>query len=90
MIMKKLNANTVGLICGVTLGLMHAFWALLVALGWAQGLMDFVFSLHFLSNPYVLQMFDPMKALMLVVMTFVVGYVVGWVFTMIWNMMMKK
>ena len=52
--------------------------------------MDLIFSLHFLSNPYVLQTFDITKAFMLVIVTFVVGYVFGWVFSWIWNMMLKK
>ena len=90
MYMKKLNPHEVGLITGATIGLWHLVWSCMVMLGWAQGLLDFIFSLHFLSNPYVLQMFDLTKAVMLVVVTFVVGYVLGWVFTMIWNMMLSK
>lgn len=87
--MKKLNPHGVALVVGSTLGLLHLAWSLIVMMGWAQVLLDFVFSLHFLSNPYVLQMFDWGKALTLVIVTFVVGYVVGWVFTWIWNMMKK-
>jgi hypothetical protein len=88
--MKKLNPHGVALVVGSTFGLMHFLWSFLVMMGFAQGLMDFIFSLHFLSNPYVLQMFDLGKALMLIIVTFVVGYVVGWIFTWIWNMMVKK
>lgn len=88
--MKKLQPHSVGLVLGISFGLFHLVWSLLVMLGWAQGFMDFIFSLHFLSNPYVLQMFDVTKALMLVVITFIVGYVLGWVFTVVWNMMLKK
>lgn len=88
--MKKLHPSSVALVIGVTFGLMHLLWSLAVMLGWAQAYMDFVLSLHFLSNPYVLQTFDVGKAIMLVVVTFVVGYVLGWVFTWIWNMMVKK
>jgi hypothetical protein len=88
--MKKLNPHGVALVVGSTFGLMHLVWSVIVMLGFAQGLLDFVFSLHFLSNPYVLQPFDAARALMLVVMTFAVGYVLGWLFTCIWNMMMKK
>ncbi len=88
--MKKLSPNSVGLVVGSTFGLVHLMWSMLVMMGWAQGLMDFIFSLHFLSNPYVLQMFDVGKALMLIAVTFVVGYVLGLIFTGIWNMMMKK
>jgi hypothetical protein len=88
--MKKLNPGGVGLVVGSTFGLFHLFWSFLVMTGWAQGLLDFVLSLHFISNPFVIQTFDMGRALMLVVMTFAVGYVLGWIFTCIWNMMMKK
>ena len=88
--MKRLQPPSVGLVVGLSLGLLHLVWSLLVMVGWAQGIMDFILSLHFLSNPYVMQTFDVTKALMLVFITFIVGYVVGWVFTVIWNMMLKK
>ncbi len=74
---------------GGTVALIHLGWSLLVMLGWATGLMDFLFSLHFLSNPYVVQVFDLGKALMLVVVTGVFGYVMGWVFAWVWNMVKK-
>jgi len=88
--MKKLNANSVALVVGISVGLMHLLWSVMVMMGWAQWYMDFIFSLHFLSNPFVLQAFDMGKALMLVTLTFVIGYVMGWFFSWIWNMMAKK
>ena len=88
--MKKLNAHEIGLILGVTFGVFHAFWAVLVMLGWATGLLDFIFSLHFLDNPYTLQPFDLGRAVMLIVVTAAVGYAVGYLFAMIWNMMGKR
>ncbi len=91
--MKNMNGHVVGMVVGLLLALVHFGWSMLVMLGLAAGLLDFVFSLHFLSNPYVLQPFDWGKAVMLWVLTFVVGYVAGWLFTWVWNMkmqMMKK
>lgn len=88
--MKKLNPQSVALVVGSTVGLMHLVWSVFVMMGWAQGLMDFIFSLHFLNNPFMLQAFDPGRALMLIIVTFMVGYVFGWVFTMIWNTLAKK
>ncbi len=88
--MGKLDQNKVALATGGFLGLFHALWSLLVAVGFAQPLLDFVYSLHFLNNPFSVASFDLGRALLLVVMTFVVGYAIGWVFTMIWNMVVKK
>ncbi|MBI3385823.1 hypothetical protein HY031_01930 [Candidatus Gottesmanbacteria bacterium] len=86
----KLNGNTVGMIVGAFLGLLHLGWSVLVSMGLAQGLLNWIFDLHMLSNPYVVMQFDMTKAVTLVIFTSVVGYVDGWVFSWIWNMMVKK
>ncbi len=88
--MKKLNSANVALVVGSTAAALHVVWALVVALGWAQGLLDFIFSLNFMSNPFIMQPFDLGKAILLIVVTFVVGYAVGWVFGWIWNTLAKK
>ena len=88
--MPELNKNKVSLATGGFLGLVHALWSILVALGFAQPLLNFIYSLHFLNNPFSVSSFDLSKALLLVVVTFIVGYVAGWVFTTIWNMIIKK
>ncbi len=81
----RLNANMVGMVLGTVFGGAHLGWALLVAGGYAQGLLDWIFSLHFLDNPYIVADFSMQTAVMLVVVTFAVGYVLGWFFTMVWN-----
>lgn len=83
--LKKLNGNTVGLILAVLMGLWHAIWALLVMVGLAMPILDWIYGLHFLSNPFSVMPFDMATAVMLVVFTAVVGYVVGWVFAAVWN-----
>jgi hypothetical protein len=88
--MKKIHPHDVGLIAGVTVCLMHVVWSLAVMLGLASWYLDFIFSLHFVSNPYVVQSFDLGKAVMLWVITFVAGYLLGWVSGVIWNMLLKK
>lgn len=74
---------------GAFLGLLHLLWSVLVATGVAQVLMDFVFSLHFLNNPFTVSAFDWVKALGLVLLTFVIGYCFGWFLTMLWNSLHK-
>lgn len=71
------------------MGLMHLLWSLVVAFGFAQGLMDFIFSIHFLNNPYIVNSFDVTLAAILVVVTFIVGYAGGWIFAYMWNMLLK-
>jgi len=88
--MKKVHAHDVGLIVGATVSIMHIVWSLIVFLGLANWYLDFIFSLHFVSNPFVIQSFDWGKAVTLWVITFVAGYLVGWVFGVVWNTLLKK
>ncbi len=88
--MTKFDPNKVGLIVAAFFGLTHLSWAILVAIGLAQTLQDFVFSIHFLNNPFTVGSFDPVKALVLVGVTSLVGYVVGWVIAVLWNKMHGK
>ncbi|MEK7119286.1 MAG: hypothetical protein AAB457_01290 [Patescibacteria group bacterium] len=81
----KCNEHAVGLTLGVVVGSMHLGWAIVVALGYAQGLLDWIYSLHFLDNPSTVTEFQMQKAVMLVIVTSLVGYVVGYVGTWVWN-----
>lgn len=74
-----------GLAVGAFLGLFHLGWAVLVALGWAQALMDFVLSLHMVHLSYVVGPFDLGMAAGLVAFTAVVGYVGGYIAALLWN-----
>ena len=60
-------------------------WSLLVAVGVAQALINFVFRLHFIQPPYVITPFRTDLAVALIVITAIVGYVMGWVLAAIWN-----
>jgi hypothetical protein len=72
------------------LALFHTVWAVLVAIGVAQALLDFVYSIHFLSNPFVIGDFNLTTAVILVVVTGIVGYVSGWVFAFLWSYLHKR
>lgn len=74
-----------GLSVGAFLGLFHAVWASLVALNWAQALMDFVFNLHMIHPLYTVGPFSLAMAGGLVVFTTLVGFVCGYVFALIAN-----
>lgn len=86
----KLNEQKTALTLGTFAGVMHAVWSLLVALGLAQTLLDWVYWLHFLQNPFKVRQFDIATAAMLVVIASIVGYIVGLVFATIWNYLHKK
>lgn len=88
--MEKLSKAKTGLALGLFLAVVHAAWAILVALGVAQGLIDWVTEMHMMDNPYIVFDFSLGAAIGLLVLTFVIGYVLGWVFAALWNSLRKS
>ena len=88
--MEKLSKAKTGLALGLFLAVVHAAWAILVALGVAQGLLDWVTGMHMLDNPYIVLDFSLGAAIGLLVLTFVIGYVLGWVLAALWNSLRKS
>ena len=86
----KLHPQKVALVLGFFVSLVHVVWSLLILLGWAQPLMDFIFWAHMIDNPYHVTGFTLTQSLTLIVVTFVVGYIVGFVFAKIWNTLHNK
>jgi hypothetical protein len=83
----KLTAGTgsAGFALGSLLGGLHLLWVLLVATGWAQPLMDYIFWLHYIRPVYVIEALDPLRGAGLVLLTTTIGYVVGCAFAFLWN-----
>lgn len=86
----KCSEHAVGLTAGALVGSMHVGWAVMVALGYAQGLLDWVYRLHFLDDPFTVMEFQMQNAVMLVVVTTLVGYVAGYAGTWVWNKVNAK
>lgn len=85
-----MNEQKVALIVGLFMGGWHLLWSLLIAVGLAQPLLNFVFWLHMLNNPYQIAPFNPSTALLLVVVTFAVGCSAGYIFATLWNTIHKR
>ena len=85
----QINKNKTGLTFGFLISSMHLFWSVLVALGLAQVLLNFIFDIHMLSMSITVMPFNVIKALILVVVTFIVGYVFGWLMAFFWNKCFK-
>ncbi len=83
--MNKLNPRSAGLAVGAFTGGCHLVWSILVALGWAQALVNFVLWAHMVNMSYVVGPFDLTAAATLIILTTIVGYVAGNVFARIWN-----
>lgn len=83
--MRRINPAKAGLAVGVVIGLWHAIWITLVAVGWAKLVLDFVLRLHFINLTYEVVPFALSTGLMLVAITFVLGAAFGVVFALVWN-----
>ena len=83
--MVTIRPDRTALILAILLGSWHLVWALLVAAGWAQPLIDFIFWIHFIQPVYAIQKFNIGIALLLVGVTAAIGYVIGWIFAVLWN-----
>ena len=83
--MATINPNRAALIIAILLGSWHLVWSLLVAVGWAQPLIDFIFWIHFIQPVYVIERFNVGIALLLISITAGIGYAVGWIFAVLWN-----
>jgi len=79
------NPNKVGLVFAAVIGGWHLIWAILVLLGWAQSIIDFIFWAHMIQPVYVIKTFDPLAAVTLIIITAVIGYIFGFVGALIWN-----
>jgi hypothetical protein len=73
-----INASSAGLTTAVLIGGWHLIWVVLVALGLAQSVADFVFWMHLIKVSYSVQPFAWAAAISLVVITTAMGFLLGW------------
>jgi hypothetical protein len=52
------NPNKVGLVIAALIGGWHLVWSLLVLIGWAQPILDFIFWAHMIKPVYFVKPFD--------------------------------
>ena len=88
--MTQIKPMTAGLALGAFAVLWHAIWSALVAVGWAQSVLDFVFRLHFITPPLHVAPFDLVTAALLVAITGVGGFVIGALLAAIWNSAVRR
>ncbi len=60
------NPNKVGLVIGALIGGWHFVWSLLVLIGWAQPIIDFIFWAHMIKPVYFVKPFDPCAVVLIV------------------------
>jgi hypothetical protein len=75
----------VGLVVAASIGGWHFVWSVLVLIGWAQPIIDFIFWAHMIKPVYFVKPFDSGAAVALIVITSVIGYIFGLLGAAIWN-----
>lgn len=83
--MNHLNPKKTGLAVGKLVGGVHLVWAVLVALGWAQALVNFSLWAHMVSLPFVVEPFNLTAAITVILVATAIGFVLGYAFAHIWN-----
>src|SRR5690349_18381953 len=78
-------ASNVGRVFGLFQGGLYLLWALLVASGAAQSVMDFIFRLHFIHPVYVTEEIDAPRIVVAVLLSAAAGYAFGGAFALFWN-----
>lgn len=53
-------------------------------------ILDWIYRLHFLSNPFHVAGFNIVTAALLVFVSFSVGYLMGWFFALLWNALPRR
>ncbi|NBO10141.1 MAG: hypothetical protein EBV25_00930 [Methylophilaceae bacterium] len=86
---KTTSPLNTALIGGLCLSSFHFFWILIVASGWAQPLLDFIFKLHMLNSPLQVQPFSLVLAGELIAITFAIGAFYGLVFYFIKHLLKR-
>lgn len=79
------NVHKTGLVFAALLGGWHVFWSLLVLLGYAQALYDFILWAHMIHLQITIGPFHLLAAVTLVLLTTVLGYVFGLIAALLWN-----
>lgn len=88
--MKEIYSYKTGLTLGVIFTAGHFIWGILVMTGVATKLIDWVFWLHFLNNPFLVLNFDTKRWLMLLFLSFAAGFILGVVGSYIWKKLPLK
>ena len=79
------NPKKVGLVIAALIGEWHVIWVALVAVGWAQPLINFVFWAHMIQSIYIIKPFNAGAAVTLLAVTSMSGYIFGYAGAMLWN-----
>ena len=83
--MRQISVSRAAAAVGIVAAAWHAVWVLLVGLGWAKSVLDFIFELHFIKLSYALAPFSALAGMLLITLGFCGGALIGAIFAVAWN-----
>ena len=83
--MQSTRPARAGVVLALLFAAWHLLWSLLVAVGAAQPILDFIFRLHFITPVYTVGTFNAGTAALLIVVSATIGFAIGWTFGVLWN-----
>lgn len=83
--MRHLSMANAAVAVGTVFAAWHITWVILVGVGWATEVLNFILELHFLKVDFKLSPYSAFTAFSLVVLTFCVGALLGAIFALVWN-----
>jgi hypothetical protein len=82
---RTVNPVKAGIVFAVLIGGWHLCWALLVASGVAQPVINYLFELHFVQPIYLILPFGIGTAALLVLVSSIGAFVFAYLLTAVWN-----
>ena len=83
--MRHISIAKTAMAVGTVFAAWHTMWVVLVGLGWATEVLNFVLELHFLKIGFQVASYSAFTAFSLVAITFCAGALLGAIFALVWN-----
>lgn len=87
---NSINAIDAGLLFGILFGVFHLSWLILVYLKYAQQVLDFLYWAHFIKPILEIDLFEPGRAVTLLILTVCCGFVLGLVVAKLLNTLLNN
>ena len=83
--MRHISIAKTAMAVGTVFAAWHIMWVVLVRVGWASEVLNFVLELHFLKVDFQLSPYSAFTAFSLLAITFCVGALLGAILALVWN-----
>ena len=83
--MRHISVGRTAMAVGTVFAAWHTMWVVLVGLGWATEVLNFILELHFLKISFQVASYSAFTAFSLVAITFCAGALLGAIFACVWN-----